>query len=125
MADTKGRSERVSRELKGLLTSYESLYREANMTFMSERAASGTLDGLEDFYRLVNIIRRNRDVAGSLVRGLRSLRAMDKFRFVEEEETTPAAKKESDIDTQALERISIPEPEPETEPEPAPEDTNE
>ncbi len=43
------------------------------------------MEGLEQFHRLIQIIRRNRDVAGSLVRGISNLRSMSDFKFVEED----------------------------------------
>jgi len=68
-----------------LLSQYEDLYREGNRIFASERTASnGSLDGLEDFYRLLQVIKRNRDVVGSIFRGLKNLRPMSEFKFIEE-----------------------------------------
>lgn len=85
----------LQNQLQDLLIQYDELYRESNNRFMSERLSAGTMNGLEDFYHLVQIIRRNRDVVGSLSRGLRNIRAMNKFKFVEQDvPEAPKPKKE-------------------------------
>lgn len=100
-----------------LLVQYEDLYREANQQLLSERNASGTMNGLDDFYRLVNVIRRNRDVVGSLVRGLHNIRPMEHFKFViEDTEPKPEPKKKK-----VKKAAPIPEPVPSL--ESAPEET--
>jgi hypothetical protein len=45
------------------------------------------MTGLEDFYRMIQTIRRNRDVIGSLVRGVINLRSLKEFKVVEEDDT--------------------------------------
>jgi len=84
--DAKTRGDRLSSGVRELLGSYEDLYREAHNQFISERiAANGDMSGLNEFNRLVNVIRRNRDVVGAIQRGLKSLRSVDGFSFVEED----------------------------------------
>ncbi len=84
----------LEKRLKTFLINYEDLHRQGNMQLMTERtAARGSMEGLEEFYRLVQIIRRNRDVAGSLVRGITNLRSMSKYKFVEEDIPKPPVKK--------------------------------
>jgi hypothetical protein len=80
----------VERKLKDFLGKYDSFYREALHQYESERTASG-IKGLEDFYRLVQTVKRNRDVIGSLLRGMDNLRPITEFRWVEEDipETIP------------------------------------
>ena len=114
MADVQNNSTKLKKDLGNLLKRYELLYKEANRQFMAERIASGSMDGLEDFYKLVNTIRRNKDVAGSLLRGINNLRALDRFEFVEEdvEEEPPQKRdksKELVVNPQEISEISIPE----------------
>lgn len=85
MDNLESRSKKVSRELKELLGLYDGVFRQTQKEFQQERVASGNMDGLEDFYRLVNTLRRNRDIIGSLERGIRGMRPLNKFRFIEEE----------------------------------------
>jgi hypothetical protein len=93
--DVRSRGDKVSDDLQGLFVAYEMLYKESHDQFISERnAANGKLDGLEEFYRLIGIIRRNRDVVGSLQRGLRSLRPVKEFSFVEEDIEVAKAKEQ-------------------------------
>ncbi len=51
---------------------------------MTQRMATGN-DGLEEFYRLLLLVRRNRDVIGSLNQGAKNLRPMGQFKFIEED----------------------------------------
>lgn len=72
-------------KLKTLLGKYENLYHEANRQLYQERAASNSMDGLEDFHFMVQIIKRNRDVISSLVRGVSNLRSLKDFSIIEED----------------------------------------
>ena len=104
----------VERKLKDFLSKYDSFYREAQHQFESERTASG-IKGLEDFYRLVQTVRRNRDVIGSLIRGLDNLRPITEFRWVEEDipEVKQAKPKKKPLESVTLyedmKDISVPE----------------
>ena len=71
-------------EFLSLLREYEGLYGESNNLYMTEKMASNN-DGLDDFYVLVQTIRRNRDIVGSVLKGLNGIRPTDRFKFVEEE----------------------------------------
>jgi len=85
LIETRTRSDRLNTAVRDLLISYENLYREAHNQFISERIASnGNMTGLEEFNHLVNVIHRNRDVVGAFQRGLKSLRPIEGFSFVEE-----------------------------------------
>lgn len=91
LVDVQNRSGRIKEDIMNLLRDYEGLLHEANGIYMSQRIASGS-EGLEDFYRLIQVIKRNRDVIGSLARGVTNVRPTDKFRFIEEDlakETMP------------------------------------
>jgi hypothetical protein len=85
MQELQKRFFRIKGELRTLLDDYDGTFREVNKIYMDEKMASGTMEGLEDFYRLLQVMRRNRDVIGSLMRGANSLRPVDKFKFVEED----------------------------------------
>jgi len=86
LSTVKARNDSLSSTVQELLESYEELYRDAYNQLMSERISSnGSFDGLEEFHRLVNIVKRNRDVVGSIHRGLKSLRSLDGFAFIEED----------------------------------------
>ena len=76
--------------LEKLLLTYETLYREAKSIYRIE--SIGSTEGLDDFYRLLQITKRNKDVIGSLFRGLKGLRSLDSFHFVEDDDV-PEPKK--------------------------------
>ncbi|GAG05718.1 unnamed protein product, partial [marine sediment metagenome] len=104
---------------KSFLIKYEELYREGNRQLVSERtASSGSMEGLEQFHRLIQIMRRNRDVAGSLVRGITNLRSMAAFKFIEEEVPKPVEKPKKAKKKPAPKVLPEPKPEPKPEPEP-------
>jgi hypothetical protein len=85
ISEIKKTSTDVERKLKDFFGKYDSFYREAQHQFEGERISSGSTKGLEDFYRLVQTVRRNRDVVGSLIRGMDNLRPITEFRWVEED----------------------------------------
>ena len=107
MIALQSKSTKIQTDLLTLLREYDSLYREANTIYVTQRMASGDA-GLEDFHRLLLVIRRNRDVMGSLIQGSKSIRPMDQFKFIEEDleqkkKETPAQirKKRSKKEVQA------------------------
>jgi hypothetical protein len=85
LSSLQDKSKKIKEELKNFLISYEDLFREVNGIYLHEKMASSSNEGLDDFYHLLQTIRRNRDVAGSLLRGFYGIRPMDKFKFVEED----------------------------------------
>ncbi len=79
-------SKDIKIKLGNLFEKYENLYREGNRQFRTERIASaGSMDGLEEFRRLMLIVKRNKDVVASLMRGIANFRSISNFKFVEEE----------------------------------------
>ena len=92
---------KIRDELKTLLRDYDEMFREVNASYMEERMASEREfrdtrkvdSSIEDFYRLLLIMRRNKDVIGSLVRGTNNMRPVDRFKFVEEEREPVKIKK--------------------------------
>jgi hypothetical protein len=86
---------RLKEEIMSLLRDYEGLYHESNGLYLNEKVASNN-EGLEDFYILLQTIRRNRDVVGSVFKGLSNIRSTERFKFVEEEvsEKKPEQKKQ-------------------------------
>ena len=117
------KSAKMQTDLITLFKDYEGLFHEANGVFISQKMASGN-DGLEEFHKFLLIIRRNRDLVGSLIQGSKGLRPMSHFKFIEEEITqekrkeTPAQirskKKKYQAQTAApveLQDIEAPEPE--------------
>lgn len=110
MSEVEQIGSRVDGSMKELLSKYEALYREAHRAFMAERSASKTMKGLEDFYLAVGSIRRNRDIIGSMVRGLKNLKRMKNFRFVVEDIPEPVRKHQSTSKSSNVEdSIEIPE----------------
>lgn len=99
LGTVQGQSDETRDSLERLLVSYETLYREASAVYRAE-SAGGDVEGLEDFHRLLQVVRRNRDVVGSLFRGIRGLRPIGGFRFVEED--IPEKKEEPEIDEEQL-----------------------
>jgi hypothetical protein len=85
MQEVQERFSRIKIELRKLFMDYDGVFKEVNRLYSEERMVSGTTVGLEDFHRLLQIMRRNRDVIGSLVRGSDGIRSVDRFRFVEED----------------------------------------
>ena len=84
LAKIQSDTQRIKLDIIELVRNYEGIYNEANGIYLSEKVASGS-EGLEDFYKLVSTIRRNRDVVGSLLKGLNNIRPTEQFRFIEEE----------------------------------------
>jgi len=78
------RSGKIKDDVMHLLRDYDGLLHEANGIYMTQRLDSGP-QGLDDFYRLIQIIKRNRDVIGSVARGIDNVRSTDKFKFIEED----------------------------------------
>jgi hypothetical protein len=94
MSDVLKDSSEIEKNMRHLLSKYDNLYRESYRQFMEERHASGPAQDLGDFYRLVQTLKRNRDVVGSLMRGINNLRSLSGFKFVIEEDIEkPVAKK--------------------------------
>ena len=92
LSDVQKKSADVKRYLLDLLGTYDDFYRASNHSFMQERAAAKSMDGFEDFYRMVQSIRRNRDVISSMVRGIASLRTLAEFKVIEEDVPEPKQK---------------------------------
>jgi len=85
MSEIRKESSDVEKSLKKLLIKYETLYREGHRIYSAERIAADSMEGLESFHRLIQTVRRNRDVVGSLLRGHNNLRSITDFKFIEEE----------------------------------------
>jgi len=84
MVDAHDASTALERDMRRLLGQYENLYRESYRQFLEERHASDSQD-LDNFHRLVQTVKRNRDVVGSLLRGINNLRSLSGFQVIEEE----------------------------------------
>jgi hypothetical protein len=89
--------EKESKDIKGKLSKlfekYEDLYRDGNRQFRTERTASaGSMDGLEEFRHLILLVKRNKDVVASLMRGIMNLKIISNFKFIEEEVEVPKPK---------------------------------
>lgn len=104
MSDVKKLGAKIEDSLKELFSKYEALYREAYSIYSTERVASKSTEGLEDFYRMISLIRRNRNVIGSLTRGMRGVRSLDGYSIVEEEVPQTTKKKEKKKEPQLNER---------------------
>jgi len=75
---------RLKEDIISLLRDFERLYGESNSIYISEKISSNN-EGLEDFYILLQTIRRNRDIVGSVFKGLGGIRSTERFKFVEED----------------------------------------
>jgi hypothetical protein len=76
----------LKKDLQELFSSYDSLFRESNHSLQEERlAANGKMAGIEEFYIMVQSIRRNRDIIGSMLRGINGLRPLSVFKVIEED----------------------------------------
>jgi hypothetical protein len=108
----------VEESVQTLLAQYDDLFRESTKLFNEERTASdGKMDGLEDFYRMVQTIRRNRDVIGSITRGIKSIRPINQFKIIEEDDRphkTPTPKGKGPkgpspvLNEQSIQNLQIP-----------------
>lgn len=84
----------LSERMKNLYADYEQMYKEGFRELTASRNASGgSMEGLEAFYIAVQTVRRNRDVIVSLMKGLKGLRPMGDFRFIEEDVEPQAIQK--------------------------------
>lgn len=81
-------SKKVEDSLRKFYSNYEILYREVNRQYLSERTASPRED-YRDFFRLLQTIKRNKDLTASLLRGFSSLRPLSGFSFIEENFKAP------------------------------------
>lgn len=87
LEDVQKKSAEVKKDLNTLLGIYENLYKQSNRSLTEERVASnGKIEGFEDFFRLVQIIRRNRDIVGSMLKGVSVMHSLGDFKFVEEDD---------------------------------------
>jgi len=96
MTDAHDASMALERDMHRLFGQYENLYRESYRQFLEERHASDSQD-TGNFHRLVQTIKRNRDVIGSLLRGINNLRSLSGFQVVEEEDERRDSNKRSDV----------------------------
>lgn len=109
MSELEEGSSDIKLRLTNLLQKYEDLYREGNRQFRTERtASSGSMEGLEEFRRLILIVKRNKDVVGSLMRGIGNLRSMSSFKFIEEE--VPVKKIKKTKSSPKIEKVEMPVP---------------
>lgn len=93
LVDVQKKSMDIKRELLELLGAYEDFYRFSNRSYLQERSAATSTEGFEDFYRMVQSVRRNRDVVGSMVRGIMNLRPLAEFKVIEEDVPEPLSQK--------------------------------
>ena len=92
LSEVQKKSSNLKDQVKDLLGSYESLLREGNKILIEERMASNDTADLNDFLRLMLILKRNRDVVGSLLRGISNVRPVNAFKFIEEDVKEPIKK---------------------------------
>ena len=96
-------SKNLEQKMKELMIEYEELYRTGNRQYIEERTASNSTQGLEEFYLLVQTVRRNRDVMGSLLRGINNLRPLERFKIIEQNIPGPRqAKKREKVEAPVL-----------------------
>lgn len=96
-------SKSLEQKMKELMVEYEELYRSGNRQYIEERTASNSTEGLEEFYILIQTVRRNRDVVGSLLRGINNLRSLERFKIVEKNIPGPRqAKKREKVEAPVL-----------------------
>lgn len=78
-------SKELEQRLKRLYSKYENLHKDGHRNLTHEKNVSGSMEGLESFQHLVLILRRNRDIIRAMLRGVKSLRPIADFRFIEED----------------------------------------
>lgn len=94
LIDVHSESQKIKDDLLNLLRHYDGLHTQANSAYIKERTAAGSTEGLEEFYKLVQTIRRNKEVIGAILRGISNIKSIEKFKFIEEDmpKKTPPAK---------------------------------
>lgn len=82
-----GQSEQIHAQLTDLLGKYEDLHRESSNLLTTERmkTSPAEMHELDNMYFMVMCVRRNRDIVGSMLRGVGSLRSLSEFKVVEED----------------------------------------
>jgi hypothetical protein len=116
ISDIEKSSSEIKVKLSELFINYENLYREGNNQLRTERTASaGSMEGLEEFRRLILYVRRNKDVVASLMRGITNLKVISTFKFIEEEVEIPKPElkpklKSKEIKSSTPNIIEVPEP---------------
>ena len=100
---------RLKEEIFSLLREYEGLYGESNNLYLSEKISSNN-EGLDDFYILLQTIRRNRDIVGSVFKGLNGIRSTDRFKFVEEDIPKREKEKKERKQKPIKGKIEVPDP---------------
>lgn len=107
LIDIRKSNENLEGLIKETFKKYEQLYYVANSQYVREITASGSSRGLEDFYLMVQTIKRNRDVIGSLIRGTANLRSLKDFKIIEEDRDTaikkPRRKKQVSVPSEVKE----------------------
>ena len=98
---------RLKEEIFSLLRDYEGLYGESNGLYLSEKISSNN-EGLDDFYTLLQTIKRNRDIVGSVFKGMNGIRSTDRFKFVEED--IPKKKEKEKKQKPIKGHIEVPDP---------------
>jgi hypothetical protein len=74
---------------------------------LSEKISSNN-EGLDDFYSLLQTIKRNRDIVGSVFKGMNGIRSTDRFKFVEED--IPKKKEKEKKQKSIKGHIEVPDP---------------
>jgi hypothetical protein len=85
MEELQSESGLIKQKIRDLLISYDNLVREVNTVYMNELTEAGSSEDFGEFFRLLQTLKRNRDVIGSVVRGFNNLRPTAGFKFVEED----------------------------------------
>ena len=116
LSKIKNASSEVELNVKKLFVDYDELFREARRQLSREKADTGSMNGLEDFYRLTQLLKRNRDVISSMMRGVKNLRSIEKYSFIEEldekpkekfKEKSKKSKKEPEINKKEISEVRI------------------
>jgi hypothetical protein len=110
IADLQKKSTKTKKDLEFLLKKYEDLLHEINAVYLEERMAvmssrdgeGRTEDDLRGFYKLIQVLKRNRDIIGSTLRGFSNLRPTSEFKFVEEDIMTPVSALEKKTSSQII-----------------------
>jgi hypothetical protein len=109
LSDIRGKTSKVQKEVRKLLSEYENLHREARRIFLQEQVRVGGTDGLEEFRYLNQLLKRNRDIVMSMVKASNNIRATEQFSFLEEDEELPVEKKGEvpEINPDMIENLNV------------------
>jgi len=86
VSDVATLKKKIEKDLSSFMSMYAKMVGELDSRLKDELRESGSGDGLEDFYALTNIAKRNLMYARNVAAGFNKIKNIDKFEITEIEE---------------------------------------